>query len=161
MGKIAASFTTKYEIKIIDVDSGRTQTFSRGYSPVKVTEADKKKYLDSQYRLEGGARKKGADQFTRDNIEFPDFKPALIKLITDIEGHILVFPFLKSHNGKFELLVNTFDVFDSQGIFINQVKTKDNKDFSITRVFSFKYNEFWCLESGFELGIIHVKYKAM
>lgn len=160
-GEIAASFTEKYQIKIIDIDSGRTQTISRGYSPVKVTEADKKKYLDMQYRIEGGVRKDGADQFTRDNIEFPDFKPALIKLITDIEGHIMVFPFLKSHNGKFELLVNTFDVFDSKGIFINQVKIKDNKDFYIARVISVKDNEFWCLEADFELGIRNVKYKAM
>lgn len=159
--KIAASFTEKYEIKIIDIDSGWTQTISSGYSLVKVTEADKKKYLDMQYRKEGGVRKSGADQFVRDNIEFPDFKPALIKLIADIEGHIIVFPFLKSHNGKFELQINTFDVFDSNGIFISHVKIKDNKDFFIARVISVKDNEFWCIEEDFELGILFVKYKAM
>jgi hypothetical protein len=160
-GKVATSFTAEYEIKIMDVDSGRTKTISRDHSTVKILEADKNEHLKMYFNREGGVLKRGPSKFIRDNIEFPEFKPAINKIITDVDGHIIVFPFLKSDGGKSPLLAHTFDVFDSNGSFINHVKIKNNKNFTTDRVISVKNNEFWCSETDDEFDISFVKYEAM
>jgi hypothetical protein len=159
-GKIAVSFSDKYEIKIIHIDSNHTKTISRNHPPVKVSKSDEKLYLDMQFNSEGGVLKRGASKFVRDNIEFPPYKPALKNIITDKAGYILVFPFTKSDDGKIYWMAEAFDVYDSNGVFINHVEISGNKKFYITRVISLDNNEFWCSEEE-DLGVVFVKYKAM
>ncbi len=159
--KIAVGFSEKYEIKIIDIDTGREKVVSRQYSPVRVTEVDKKSYLARRLRMEGGTLKRGAGKFYRDNVEFPEFKPAFKRILTDKEGHILVFAFSESDQGKTAYGASSFDVFDSNGTFINHVKIEKEEDFFIGRTFPVKKNGFWCMETKDEVDIAFVKYKAM
>lgn len=160
-GKLVAGFSGEYQIKIIDIDSGQVKITSRAYSPVKVTEIDKKMYLANHLNYKGGKLKRGASKFVRDNIEFPPFKPAYKKIITDYEGHILVFGYSAFDQGKSDFLANSFDVFDSNGAFVNHVKFEDNQEFHIEKVVPVSGDEFWCLETEDEFDLIFVKYKAM
>jgi hypothetical protein len=160
-GKIAAGFPEKYEIKIIDVDTSQMKEFSRDYSPVKVTNADKEALFSSMFHREGGIIKKGAGKFYRDNVEFPEFKPAFKMIVTDKEGHILVFPYSKAGQGKILIYARSFDVFDSKGIFLKHVKIEGNKDLSVFIIFCDSDNEFWCREREDDVETVFVKYKVM
>jgi hypothetical protein len=157
--KIAVGFPRQYKIKILYVDTGKVKIISRDYSPQKVTGMDKKEYLGSQLVRVGGILKKGVNKFVSDNAEFPDFKPAFKKIITDRESHILVFTYTESDQGKSNNKATHFDVFDSDGTFVNYVKILDNKDLFIPRVISVENNEFWFHEEG-SLDTVFVKYKV-
>ncbi len=159
-GKIVVGFPEKYEIKIIYIDTGQKKVFSRDYAPVRVTEVDKESCLASRLRREGGTWKRGAGKFYRDNVEFPEFKPAFKRILTDKEGHILVFDFSESDWGRIVWGAISFDVFDSNGSFINHVKIEKNEELSVGRIFPVKGNEFWCTEDD-DVNIMFVKYKAM
>jgi hypothetical protein len=160
-GKIALGYSDKYEIKIMDLDTGHTKIISRDYTPVKVTNIDKKKYLDMSIRYEKGIPKRGASKFVRDNVEFPVYKPVFKKLITDNEGHILVFVFSAYDQGENSLYAKSFDVFDSNGTFFNHVKINNNKGLCLYEVISISGNEFWCRETENEVDLVWVKYKGM
>jgi hypothetical protein len=162
-GKIVVGFSERYEIKIIDVDTGQMKVITRDYSPEKVTEADKKITLAMRSRTEGGKRKRGASKFVRDNIEFPKFKPAFKKIMTDHEGHILVFVYSSLDQGKIDHEARLFDVFDSNGTFVNRVKIKNDRGIDLRSVIPVGSDEFWCVETETmnDFDLIWVKYKAM
>ncbi len=161
--RIAVGFPGKYEIKIMNIDTGDMKIINRDYSPEKVTEADKKITLAMRFRRENGKRKRGADKFYRDNVEFPKFKPAFKTLITDQEGHILVFPYTLLDQGKIDYKARLFDVFDSNGTFVNRVKIKNDRGIDLRRVLPVGCGEFWCVETETinDFDLIWVKYKAM
>ncbi len=112
---------------------------------------------------ESGKPKRGANKFFRDNVEFPKFKPAFITLITDQEGHILVFPYTSLAPGEIEYYVRVFDVFESNGTFVNRVKIRNDRGIYLSRLIPVGNNEFWCVETETinDFDYIWVKYKAM
>jgi hypothetical protein len=158
--KIVVGFSEKYEIKIMDIDTGQTKSISRAYSPVKITEADKKEYLE-YFKDEGKQQKRHVNKFIRNNVEFPPFKPVFKNIITDNEGHILVFIFSSLDQGKSRYIANTFDVFDSSGTFVNNVKIEGNMELNIVKVISVSGNAFWFTETENDSDVVYVKYEAM
>ena len=147
--KIVIGYSEKYQIEILDPSTGATKRFSHTYTPVKVTEADKKFFFDSIISSgPSGRMKRGADRFTRTHTKFPEYKPAFKKIITDCQGNILVF--LYTNNGKGESMLNAkcFDAFDADGNFINHVKIVSEGELYIYKVISEKENVFWAISES-------------
>ena len=158
-GKIVLAFSRKYQLKIMNLDSGKMSAISRDYSPVKIAEVDKQRYLDSCFHRENGSFKRGASKFVRDNIEFPEFKPAFKNIHTDREGHILVFPFSLSDVGKSTYKANSFEVFDENGNLINRVKIKNGSDYDFIKFTQVGVNAFWCIKEG-QVESTFIKYEV-
>ncbi len=133
--KVVTGFSDQYQLKIIDVDTGETRVISRDYQRVKVTEDDKKLVLANRFSGSDVKPKLGADKYTRDNIEFPEFKPVFKTIKTDSEGNILVFIVTKHDQSKLTAQTTCFDAFDSNGNFINHVKTKSNVEISAKNLY--------------------------
>ncbi len=144
--KIAVGFSDKYEIKLIDINTGVTKSFSHSKTPVQVTDKDKQKYLDLVLSYLEKDENLKLMKFMRDNVTFPSFKPIFKKIRCDIEGHILVFLDSNSDEGGNIQYSDAFDVFDDQGKMINHV-TITNREFSADMLFSVNNNEFWFRES--------------
>ncbi|MCX6580502.1 MAG: hypothetical protein NT166_09985 [Candidatus Aminicenantes bacterium] len=142
--KLVIGCSDAYSIDIIDTGTGITRTFTHPYSPVKVNEADRNQYFNFFMRSdEEGNYIQGSDRFTIDNTTFPEYKPVFKWLTTDYEGTILVFTFTGSDNGKNRYNATEFDVFDSDGQFINHVKIAHDAEIPSLRLFSEKDHIFW------------------
>ena len=154
--KIVIGFSGGYNLEIHDLLTWKTQSFKHAYVPEKVTGADKKSFFDNIENVTNGKLTKGADKFTRDHTNFPEFKPAFREIITDSEGNILVFLFKDSRDGKLKY----FDVFDSRGDFINQVKIVSNGGINFIKLAPAKGDTFWSLEEYEPMEPAIIKYKV-
>jgi hypothetical protein len=151
--KLVIGYSDSYSIDIIDTETGKSQTFTHPYSPVKLNKADRDKYFESfnQYDKDGNITVRGADQFMRDNTTFPEYKPVFKRLIVDYEGNILLFSYTDSDNGKSRYSATEFDAFDADGQFINHVKIANGVEIFIIRLFSEKDHIFW--EQNYRTGM--------
>jgi len=128
-GKIIVSDQKAYEIEIHDPVKGRMSSFKHDRGQVKVSEKDKEIFFAGMVTTvtydgkSSGQMKKGAPDYIVKATSFPETKPPFFNLMTDAEGHILVFPYLddRSAEGK------AFDVFSPEGRFLSFVKIEENK----------------------------------
>ena len=83
--------------------------------------------------------------------------------MTDHEGHILVFVYSSLDQGKIDHEARLFDVFDSNGTFVNRVKIKNDRGIDLPSVIPVGSDEFWCVETETmnDFDLIWAKYKAM
>ncbi len=159
--RIVVGFPAKYEFKIIDVDTGKEQTITQPGKPQAITKPDEEFFFSMQSHMENGRVKQGAGKFYRDNAEFPEYFPAYKALTTDKEGHIFIF-FYQRINGKPSYHSNYFDLFESNGKFINRITIKGTQ--ALQAPFWFIWpapSEFWSCRSK-EKGseeFVWVKYK--
>ncbi len=164
--KIVLGYSEKYEIKILDVDTGVTKLITRDYSPERVTEADKELIFAGGVNIDSGKPQKGAGKFYRKNAEFPEFKPAFKKIITDIEDNILVFFYASPQESENNSLgERRFDAFDSNGNYIGPVLLEGKAGINVFNLTSVRNNEFFCYEEespdpDASMDFIFVKYKA-
>jgi hypothetical protein len=124
-GKIVIGFSEKYEVGIYDGAGTRLASLAHAYDPVKVTEADKKRFFDGMSYTTGEGVRQGAPDHIVKNTDFPRVKPAYDDLMVDSEGNIWVHPFSRDPEEE----KKTFDVFDNRGEFINRVRIKGENDY--------------------------------
>jgi 6-bladed beta-propeller len=153
-GRIVVGFSGSYQLKIIDFDKNQQTSISRDYVPQEVTRADKELRLSFKFK-----KNKAYGKFYKENLEFPNYKPVFKQILTDNKGHILVFVFSERDQGKFNHGIFLFDVFDSNGSFINRVNVKNQDELLLKNFTPVKGNAFWGTIDGPDVKFI--KYKAM
>lgn len=116
-GKIVMGFSENNKIEYHEPFDGILSSFSHPYEPVKVNEQDKKEFLDGITYVIDGRRAPYPDVFKK-NTEFPKFKPAFFNILVDSQGNILVSRYRNNRNEDYR----SFDVFNSDGNFINTVQ---------------------------------------
>ena len=116
-GRIVMGFSEKNEIEIHDPFGGIPSSFSHPYAPVKISEQDKKEFLDGITYVIDGRRAPYPDIYKK-NTEFPKLKPAFFNILVDSQGNILVSRYRNNRNEDYR----NFDVFSSDGNFINTVQ---------------------------------------
>ncbi len=161
--KLVLGYSVKYELKMIDVDTGKVKRITREYTPKEVTEAEKKLYLEMRLNNENKKYKlsRHVKRLWMRNIEFPEFKPAFDKIHVDQEGHILVFTLAPLTRKGGRSIAKQFEVFDSNGNFLRRVMIESEKEMKFSAFIPVSSNEFWCREAlpsdGYEQR--YVKYK--
>ena len=116
-GKIVMGFSEKNEIEYHDPFGGILSSFSHPYEPVKLNEQDKKEFLDGITYVIDGRRAPYPDVYKK-NTEFPKFKPAFFNILVDSQDNILVSRYRNNRHEDYR----SFDVFNSDGNFINTVQ---------------------------------------
>ena len=145
-GKIFIGFSEDYIIDIYDNEKGRLSSFSHEYEPVKITEEDKKNWFAGMTTTTPSGIKQGAPDYIVKSTKFPKYKPPYNHIMVDGEGNVLVFPYQKDNVKD----VKSFDAFDPQGKFINNVQIEGDITFpSLTRVTA-RGNYFWFIEQDEE-----------
>jgi hypothetical protein len=117
-GKIVIGFSDRYEISIYDAEGLRLTTLTHSYDPAKVTENDKKSFFDATTLISPDGTMQGPPDIIVKNTKFPRIKPAFNDIMTDSDGNIWV----HSYGKDTEKEDKHFDVFDSQGKFINRIE---------------------------------------
>jgi hypothetical protein len=159
--KVVIGYSANYQIEIHDTVRGKTKHFTHPYTPVKVTEADKKFYFDSLVvKGSDGKTQLGADQVLKENTEFPVNKPAFKKIMTDCEGNILIFTNKETEKGIELYKGKSFDTFDSKGNYIKHVEILLDGGLAISNLISARDNVFWALTEVDRLELGVVKYRV-
>ncbi len=118
---IIAAFTDGYKIKKYSPNGGLIREFTHSGGKKRITEKEKNKYFVGMTSWSSkGSESRGTSQFTRDNTEFPKYKPHFRRLHIDADGNILLTQYKKK--GKYLLV----DVFNEMGEFIKQVKIAED-----------------------------------
>ncbi len=113
--KIVYGFSAKYQLFVHDTVNDKTTRFSHRYTPIEVTEEDKKDKLEGMFV---NGRPTGADKSMWKYFDFPDYKPAFDRIVADGDGNILVI----CNPDRQHTHTNAFDAFASKGRFIKRVK---------------------------------------
>ncbi len=125
-GKIAIAFSKKYEIEIYDPHIGKLFSFSGSLVPAKVTQRDKEEFFNSQvFGTIGGQStsiRRGAPDYIKKHTHFPKTKPYFNSIFIDSKENILVHINKETTDNKYE----NYDVFDSEGNYINTIRFIDN-----------------------------------
>jgi hypothetical protein len=109
-----------------------------------VTEKDKKDYFDSIEFYRMGERLKEPPEYITKYTEFPRFKPAFRNIMVDSEGNVLVILNREQEDEHGRL----FDVFDSRGKFISNVRVQEEAAFPETRNIKLDNGSLYVLETG-------------
>jgi hypothetical protein len=159
--KIVIGDGGNYQLEIHDMKKGKIKTFSHPYTTEKVTSADKEVFFASIIRSDSDGRiTKGANDLTRKNTEFPEYKPAFKRIHTDCEGNILVFNYGKMEKGDSPHLAKEFDAFDSSGNFISHVSIISKEPIPIFSLYSANGGVFWTTKEYEDTDNSIVKYRV-
>jgi hypothetical protein len=154
-GKIVWGFSDKYEIIILDPDSGKEHRFSHTYIPVKVTPEDISEYF-STYIYTMNGRKAPIPDIIKKSMIFPEYKPAFYNIFVDGENNILISTYYENKS----IQKKRFDAFDSTGRFLNEVEIFGEAVFpeSSSKI-HFHENHVWLIESPDPDQVRLVKYR--
>ena len=159
VGKIVIGYSDKYEIDIYDKEAVRLSSISHTYDPVKVTKEDREFFFNSltfaQTGPGGTVVREDPPPAIKENVKFPDFKPAFHSLAVDSEGNILVCTYGKDKKEEYKF----FDAFDPEGNFIAHVRIESEHSFLSLGNAKIKDGCFWVRESDKEGYQKIVKYR--
>jgi hypothetical protein len=112
-GNIIVGISNKYKFEVYNKERQILSSFEHEYTPVKVTEKDKKEWF-SHIRV-SGAKAGDVPAFYKKATGFPKYKPHFHDILSDPEGNILVF---LNTSGEKEYI----DTFTPRYEFINRVE---------------------------------------
>ncbi len=147
--KLLVGFSDNYELIVLEPLSEKKESLiKRTAKSLKVTNEDKEDVFAGILRsYTRGPTRKGATDFHRKHMEFPDHLPLFKKIIVDCEGNILVFRYSPQKKDRMPHQVNLFDAFDREGNFISTVTIQgpivERDGFSLENLFSVEKNVFW------------------
>jgi len=146
-GKIVIGYSDKYEISIYDKEAVKLASIFHAYEPVKVTKQDREFFFKSLFfsgqTSDGTIVKKDPPPTLKENVKFPEFKPAFSSIVVDSEENILVCIYGKDKKEEYQ----SFDAFDSEGNFISCVRIESEHSFLNLRNAQIKDGCFWARES--------------
>ncbi len=117
------AFTEKYEMTIIDGQGTVKKKIVKEYSPVKVTEAHKKDFIENVKKVAGeGARE------ILPSLVFPSAFPPIISLKTDEKQRVYVKTYETDDRGN-----ALYDVFDAEGRYICRFSHPANENLFAVR----------------------------
>jgi hypothetical protein len=158
-GKIVIGFSDKYEIDIYDKEAVKLASISHTYDPVKVTKEDREFFFNSlTYGRSGPGGtfvREDPPPALKENVKFPDFKPAFHGIAVDSEGNILVCSYGKDKKEEYKF----FDAFDPEGNFISRVRSESEHSFLSFGGAQITNGCFWVRESDKDGYQKTVKYK--
>jgi hypothetical protein len=138
--RVAIGYSKQYEIEIHDLTNHKVRRFSHPHTPQRVTERDRENFFSGMYSgPRNGPLKKGADPITMKHTEFPEFKPAYKRIVSDYEGNILVFPHEPIEGEGCPYV----DAFDPSGNFLNRAAIVSGYKITPERVIPLENNVFW------------------
>ncbi len=125
-GTVVIGYPDSYTIDIYSGGKGKIRSFSHTSKPVKVTENDKKTFIDSlRYTITMGGNTRVVEppEWMLEYIEFPKNKPSFSSVFFDAEGNILVGIEKKESSES----TTFFDVFSPEGTFIKNIQMTGEK----------------------------------
>jgi len=160
--KVLIGCSDKYQIDILDPTTGKIEMyFSHIYTPIKITELDKDIFFNNIVRSNSsGSTEFGANEFTKKYTQFPDYKPAFKKIMTDYENNILVFTYKESEDGDSKFIAKCFDAFDSKGSFINHVDVLSEGGVYLYNINSDHDHIFWSITVYDQDDTAIIKYRV-
>jgi hypothetical protein len=128
-GEIVIGFSEKYEIDVYDKEKGKIASFARNYDPIEVTKEDKTTFFSNLIfagsTSDGAVVQREPPPALKENVKFPEFKPAFNSIAVDSDGNVLIGPYVKDKKEEYRY----FDAFDSQGNFIARVRIESEHSF--------------------------------
>jgi hypothetical protein len=137
-GRVAIVRAKTYQVEWIDPDGKRTTGAPVRYEPIRITDAERKAFLESQTTPGsiivrgpvGGAAvpsgaapravpiPRGSDPFADQPVEWPDYKPAFLAgaAVIDLEGRLWV---LKTR--RHDELIPVYDIIDGSGRLVERI----------------------------------------
>jgi len=159
-GRLAIGLREKYEIGIYDPDKGKVADVARPYTPLKLEEQDRKTHFSSFRMVVFEKDKKTVVPKAPDYIvartEFPEFLPPYRGLIYDGRGRLWVQVFTPDRK------TNVFDVFSSEGQYLNRVAIEAATiDTNFTSAFEKRFRDdfLWKIERDEDGFASLVKYR--
>jgi len=155
-GRVVVGFSDEYKLEIHDPAQGRLNAFERACEPVKIGEADKKRFFDSiSFSDSQGNRSSGPSDYLKKNTTFPPTFPVFSGIVVDGEGHILVNVFTRDRKAAFHV----FNAFDPRGEFIARVRIEGEASFCGRPEALFDGDGVWVQEKDDEGLIRIVRYR--
>lgn len=130
--------SSAYEMNIVDPNGKTLRRIIKDYDPVKITSADKQKFLEKE--SSGSAP-------LRFEYEFPEHYPAVSLLLVDDRNHIYIRTYEKDGQGRIR-----HDVFDPEGRYVARFFLPENERAAVV-----KNDKLYCLIRESEAGVPLVK----
>lgn len=130
--------SSTYDIHIVDPDGKTLKRIIKDYTPVKISEEDKAKYLQEEISHASGLRS---------YIKFPKYYPIASGLFIDEQNRIYVRTFEK--NDQSDLY---YDIFNAEGRYISRFSLNEKE-----KVFVVKNSRIYCIIKENEEGIPLIK----
>lgn len=139
---IAWSFTSKYELIVVNPEGKTIRKIVKEYNPIKITDAEKEEIIKRNFGAPGVPPLPPGFK-----IKFPENYPAFYYFACDDEGRMYVRTYEKDEKGNF-----CYDVFDPEGRYITKLFLPENEI-----IYVIKKNKMYIVIRENEEGIPVVK----